>query len=312
VSRLPPILQTLLAVALLCVIVLAGDRALAGLMRRALPYSGVRFSLALRPSTERRVLVLGNSRAATGFNAPEVQRRLGVPTLNLAYNGMSTVIAEAMLRGYLAHNAPPRLLVYELDGLQSDHVLVNAMKCYWDEYPALGELAGRLHPRSRAAMRLFHLYAFNGEAPLRALYYARRTDQNWGNFYRISPEIIDAARAEAPFVIHSRDDDLAALQRIARLARDHGFPLRLVVMPYLHEHIAHATNYAAWVDQARRVSGEPVWDYGHAEGDVTHFADRVHLNEQGSVPFVARLVGDGFFADSAAAPVTHPLAAAAR
>ena len=162
-------------------------------------------------------------------------------------------------------------------------------------------LADSLRPRVRAATRLSHLFAFNGESALRALYYARKSDQSWANHYSMEAALLDSARLSGPITLEARPENLAALTRIRALARERGIPVRLVVSPYLQAYAAHFQNWEEWLDRIRS-TGDPterIWDYSTADPDSSHFADRLHLNEGGSVPFAQRLVADGvFMADS--------------
>jgi hypothetical protein len=288
----------LLRLAILAACVFAGDRGLAALLGHALPHSQFRFSIAARGGQPANVLVLGDSRAVNGLYAPELARHVAVPVLNLAYNGMSTVVAEALLRDYLERNAAPRVLVLEVTNVQQDDRLLDGLMCYWSFGPALAALADGRSPVNRRAARVLHLYAYNGEIPMRALFYARRSDQDWINRYRISEALLAEVRAEPDFELGARPENLDALGRIAELARAHGIALRLLVTPYLPEHLAHARNWDGWIARVRAAAGDGarIWDYSRAVSDPAQFADRLHLNERGGVPFAARLAEDGFLA----------------
>jgi len=278
--------------------VLAGDRLLAAALQAALPHSQFRFSVAEHGGLPPNLLMLGNSRAVNGLYAPELARWSQLPVLNLAYNGMSTLVAEAVLRDYLGRNAAPKLLVLEVSNVQDPHQLLDGLMCYWSASPALAELADVRSPANRRAASWFHLYAFNGEVPLRALYFARRSDQDWINRYRISDALVAEARDGPDIELGAKPENLEALGRIGALARERGIPLRLIVAPYLPEYAAHVRNWDAWLERVRAAAGsaERVWDYSRAVSDTAHFADRLHLNEVGGVPFAARLAADGFLA----------------
>jgi len=288
----------LLRLALLAVCALVGDRLLGAALEAALPHSQFRFSVAERGGLPPNLLMLGNSRAVNGLYAPELARWSPVPVLNLAYNGMSTLVAEAVLRDYLARNAAPKLLVLEVSNVQDPHQLLDGLMCYWSASQALAQLADARSAANRRAVRWFHLYAFNGEVPLRALYFARRSDQDWINRYRISDALVEEARAGPDIELSAKPENLEALARIAALARERGIALRLIVAPYLPEYAAHVRNWDAWIERLRAAAGgeERVWDYSRAVRETAHFADRLHLNEVGGVPFAARLAADGFLA----------------
>src|SRR5215208_6499438 len=94
------------AVALLFLaVVLAGDRLGAGVLRRLLLQSQSRFSTVYRGAARADVLVVGDSRAVNGVNRSEAQRLGGQRVFNLGYNGMGSVLTEALIADYLDHNA---------------------------------------------------------------------------------------------------------------------------------------------------------------------------------------------------------------
>jgi hypothetical protein len=295
--------RTALRIALFAALVFAGDRLLGAAFASALPHSQYRFSLAARGGQPANVLILGDSRAVNGFYAPDLTKRLETPVLNLGYNGMSTLVSEAVLRDYLERNATPRLLVYEITNVQDSQELLDGLMCYWSAGPALRALAAERSPTNYQLSRLVHLYAFNGEVPLRALFYARRSDQDWINRYRVSEALRAATRADPDFELKARPENLEALGRIVALAHERGVPLRLVVTPYLPEYVAHASNWDAWVARLAGAAGgsERIWDYGHFPGTPDQFADRLHLNDRGSAPFADQLARDGFFSFDALA-----------
>ncbi|HTO52944.1 MAG TPA: hypothetical protein VMR50_06110 [Myxococcota bacterium] len=288
----------LFRLALLAICVWLGDRALGALFDAQLTKSQFRFSVAARGGLPPILLVLGDSRGVNGLYAPELEKRTGTRVLNLAYNGMSTLVAEAVLRDYLGRNDQPRGLVLEVTNVQDNHQLLDGLMCYWRFGPALSALADERSPVNRRAARAFHLYAYNGEIPMRALFYARRSDQDWINRYRISPAVIEEARATSDFEFGTQPENLAALGRIVALARERGIALRLIVVPYLPEYMAHARRWDAWLDAVRAAAGPGarIWDYSSSDRDDSHFADRLHLNDVGGVPFAARLEQDGFLA----------------
>ncbi len=305
--------RTLARLALLALLVGAGDRFFAWGFARVLARSQFRFSLLQRGGQAARVIVLGDSRAVNGFYAPELARLLDAPVLNLGYNGMSTRIGEAVLRDYLARNAPPRLLVLEITNVNEEDYALADLRSYWNGCPELGRLAAGVFPVQHAATRLSHLYSLNGEMPLRALYYLRRSDQDWVNRYRIEPGLIAATRAAPGFSLTAREENLAALGRTVRLARSAGIDVRLVATPYLPDYFVRITNWTTWIACIHRAAGggERIWDYTGADDNPDHFADRVHLNDLGAPAFAARLVRDGFFGGvSAAGPAEETVAAA--
>jgi hypothetical protein len=56
-----------------------------------------------------------------------------------------------------------------------------------------------------------------------------------------------------------------------------------------------STSWSGLEKTARRGIASRVWDASRLDDDVTHFADRVHLNAAAAGPITASLVRQGFF-----------------
>ena len=127
--RFPTVAKRL---ALLLVVVLAGDRALAWMLARAVSRAGTRFARAYRGGVDADVLVAGDSRGVNGLYGPAIRDATGLSAFNLAYNGLSTHLCEALVLDYLERNRAPRLLLVEASNVRSpdevDAVLVQAEK----------------------------------------------------------------------------------------------------------------------------------------------------------------------------------------
>jgi hypothetical protein len=231
-----------------------------------------------------------------GFYAPAIEKALSTGVFNLSYNGMSTLVAEAVFRDYLDHNTAPRLLVLEVTSVVDNQEVIDGMSCFWSRSKNLRDIAVAVSPRHLATTRVMHLLAFNSELTLRSFYYAHRSDQDWINRYRITPELVAASRTMTPAALEPRPENLEALGRIVALAKQRGIAVRLVATPYLPLYFGHLVNWSAFLDGIRGASGEPrIWDYSAADQDETHFADRLHMNDRGSSGLVELLVHDRFF-----------------
>jgi len=288
----------------LVLVVLAGDRLASAVLDQVVQRSRFRFSEIQRPGIDADIVIVGDSRGVTSINVPVVEKIAGRRTYSLCYNGMATKIGEALLDDYLDHNRPPRLLIVEVTSLIEPMKLSPELKTYAKESPRLGAIYAEEHPIAARAARVFHLLRFNSELYLRALYYLRRSDQDWSNWATISPADVEGARSAPTWRLDPTPGNLDALERIVRLARSRNIELRLLVGPYLPQYLARAVNagpFIAAVEQrVHRVDPSlHVWNYAGAVGEPALFADVLHLNDRGTDAFMRILQRDGFFAEMA-------------
>ncbi len=287
----------------LVLVVLAGDRLVSAVLDQFVQRSHFRFSEIQRSGIDADIVILGDSRGVTSINVPVVEKIAGRRTYSLCYNGMATKIGEALLADYLDHNRPPRLLIVEVTSLVEPMKLSPELKTYEGISPRLEHLYAEEHPVAARAGRIFHLLRFNSELYLRALYYLRRSDQDWSNWTTISPADVEGARSAPAWRLDPTPENLDSLERILRLARLRNIEVRLLVGPYLPEYMTRAVNaglFIAAVEQrAHRVDPSlHVWNYAGAVAEPRLFADVLHLNNLGTDAFMRILQLDGFFAET--------------
>jgi len=293
--------SALLWAVVLVAVVLAGDRIISAVLEQVVQRSHFRFSEIHHGGIDADIVILGDSRGVTSINVPVVEKIAGRRTYSLCYNGMATKIGEALLDDYLEHNRPPRLLIIEVTSLIEPMKLSPELKTYAALSPRLEALYAEEHPTAARAGRVFHLLRYNSELYLRALYYLRRSDQDWSNLQTISPADVEGARTAPPWRFDPTPGNLDALERMLRMARARGIEVRLLVGPYLPEYMTRAVNtgpFIATVEQrAHRVDPSlRVWNYASAVGATRLFADVLHLNNLGTEEFMRMLQRDGFFA----------------
>jgi hypothetical protein len=279
--------------AMLAIVVVAGDRAGAFVFSRILLHSQFRFSRVYRGGLQADVLVIGDSRGVHSFYAPAIERLTGRPAFNLSFNSMSMPIIEALLADYLDRNARPRRVVIETTCVTVHRGLFSELVTYAGASPRLERLYASEHPRAAAAARTFHLLPYNSEFFLRALASLRSSDQDWINRTVIPPEL--TAPRGSRWQPHAVSEDLDALERVVAMLKDRGVETRLVIAPYhpaarigMEDLTASVTAHARRVDPSARV-----WNYSDALSESRYFADAVHLNADGSEVFLRMLVRDG-------------------
>lgn len=277
--------------AALIAIVFAGDRILDALLDRALLRSQFRFSRVYRGGNHVAILIMGDSRGVHSFYAPAIEQITGEPVLNLSFNSMSSRISEAILADYVERNPPPRLVLIEITHLIVASDLATELRTYANHSDRLRALYAETHPRAARLGEVFRLLAYNSEFFFRAMYYLRRSDQDWINRTTIGREVLATPAGKGQLVIGP--ESLDALERTVRTLRGRGITVRLLIAPY--ESPDRFTN----IPEVMRIVSErvhlPVLNYIAAGGSFENFADRVHMNQRGSEKFMQRLAADGVF-----------------
>lgn len=294
--------KRLLSILLFVALFFAGDRLLARLLEKVTLASHFRYSTIYRSgsSGSRDMLILGNSRGVNFLYAPDFQKVTGFSALNLSYNGLSTRIAEAVLLDYLEHKPKPRMVILEISNLMMDDHAIDDFKLYTLKSSRMEAIFRSERSEAYRAGQVSHLYRFNSDMFLRALYYLNRSDQTWINRRRVSPEVLKSLEEMEETELRAPlESNIEALVRIARMLREKGVVIRLVMAPYLPEYLSRVQNLAAWLDTVRKGIGdkEEILDYTAAVDDRSAFADRTHLNANGAALLLKKLVKDGFFRD---------------
>ena len=279
-------LRPLAYIAVVTLIFFVGDRIFASLVDRLVSASEFRFSRLYRGDLNYDVVVIGDSRAVHSIYAPGLSERLCRSVLNISYNGMSTEVAEAVLRDYLDRNAAPKAVMIEVSNVTRGNDLLNDMRLYAGQPNHLADLIRRYDPWTATWMSLSHLYAFNNEMMLRALYYLRRSDQDWvlGGDMFMTPEVIAKLNPAIYPPPRSRPESVAALKRLVRdLEERHIRPI-LFIAPYHPVYGHFAPTFATWERQLQDEIGpdNKIVDLSHALQENDDFADVQHVNINGS------------------------------
>jgi hypothetical protein len=291
----PKLLWLLFIVALFFV----GDRLAGNVLQRLLLNSQFRYATLYQGEATNDILVLGNSRGVNGFYQPDIEKATGKRVLNLSYNALSSGMAKVLLEDYLEHNAAPHLLLLEVSFLAEPEPLTQLTLDNFKPFsllsPRLQALQQTVDPNSRFFCRLSHLYCFNSEMYLRALYYLNKSDQNWINRYKISQEVIESIGEVQPFDLPLPEVQLTTLQALLEVADNHNIVVKLVMSPYFPAYSERIENMQTWLGTLTRSTGLPVLDYSQAVTDSNGFSDRLHLNPEGSLVLLQQMMKDGVF-----------------
>ncbi len=270
-----------------------------------------------RPAGASIVVFLGTSRVGTGFDAQRASAfNFGVP-------GSGPITHQIYLRRLLAAGHRPRLLllevlpssVAELDDAPPESSLLNGARFVRSEIDVLatyGVPENRLREQWRETVATPWMglrFPILGRVMPSALPSHRRHDEGrtgdaWG-WHRImeealSPEMFATGAAHARqeyagILAHLRPGGPAgrALRDTLVLARDHGIPVRLVLMPeagWFRDLYPPdvAARFDRWVHDLAHEAGCPVTDARTWIPDAA-FADGHHLLPGGAATFTDRL-----------------------
>lgn len=282
-KRLGPISYLLLVAALF----VAGDRALSYGLREIVSHSQFRFSRIYHGGLDDDVLVIGDSRAVHSIFAPELSKRLCRPVFNMGFNGMSTEIAEALVRDYLDNNSPPKAVLIEVTSVTRDNGLLSEMRLYARPGNHVAALIRREEPLTPLWLAISHLYAFDDELMLRAAYNLRRSDQDWvlAEGAGMTPEVIAKLRPDWFPPPVARPANVAALQRLVRDLSARGIAVVPFIAPYHPVYAKFAPHLDRFVRQLQAEIGrtQKIVDLSHYLEQNDDFADVVHVNLRGSL-----------------------------
>ncbi len=277
---------------LVVLIFLAGDRLGASALSRLVAQSDFRFSRVYQGGLENDVLVIGNSRAVHSIFAPELAASLCRNVFNAAYNGMPGEIAEAIVEDYIEHNAPPKVVLIEISNAESDTDLAKEMRLF-ARYPGhLHDVVAKLDPWEPLWTALSHLYFFDNEMTLRALYYLHRSDQDWIMPDKpMTADVIAHMPTQKYRNLSPRRGSVEALTRLAHFLRDRHIEPVLYVAPYHPIYRKLVPHHDAWVAAFQKEVGPdlPIIDLSDRFNDNDYFADVQHTTLSGSRAVMAVL-----------------------
>lgn len=275
-----------------------GDRVLAYVCDRLVMSSQLRFAKVYGEAEPAAVVILGDSRAVNTFHAPTLSRALQEPVFSLAYNGCSADVSAVLFADWLERHPPPRVVVVEVTCALRDASLLKSLKMFAGRSERVRSAIQTDYPSIANACDCSHLYRFNSELFLRTLYYLRRSDQGWINHYQIAPGLIaesESATANAVRLGRPLPQAVDGLRRIEALCRERGVTARYVIGPYMPLFRDRIVDLDALREELEEAVGIKILDFSRAVTDVTHFADNVHMNFDGSEELATRLMDSGLF-----------------
>lgn len=276
------------------VLAFTGDRLGGWLLGKIASESQFRYSRLYRGDAGADVLFVGNSRGLIFFQ-PYVEEKMGLSTCNLSYNGMPMKLAGILIKDYLERHDPPRLLVLDISLLDKrmDDKLSTGFNCYTPYSQRLSGLLRDSFPNDFYAGKVSHLYRYNSEVFQRALYFLKKSDENWLLDRVISNTMQQEVENQREFLFDYTPAMLAELKDAIEFARQKGVSIKLVVNPYYPPFARKIGNLDELIADIHRVTGLEVKDYSVSIADVEGFGDYQHLNKLGAKRYLDKLMEDG-------------------
>jgi hypothetical protein len=141
-------------------------------------HNGSRLSQIARGGVNADILLAGNSRAVSLSRGGRDAR--GRLVFNLGYNGLSRQSIFALVQDFFRAGNHAKVVMIEVSGLWSDGSNCE-LKTYWGALPVLAQASQAGCQEDVKPMRYFPLTRYNSELFLRAVYYLRRSDQDWAD-----------------------------------------------------------------------------------------------------------------------------------
>jgi hypothetical protein len=266
---------------------LVGDRTAAWVIDGAVAMSQFRYSLVYKGGLSYDILVVGNSRAVHSVFAPEMSEKVCLSVFNAAFDGMSGDLMEALLLDYLDHNASPKAVLIEVSNATQGPNLASEMRLFAKGH--LRAVVDRLTPFAPWWESVSHLYRFDNEMTLRALYYRHRSDQDWiASGPPMTDEVISNLKR---LQWDTNAAGFAAIVRLGHELRDRGITPIFYVAP-LHPVFGRLVpEYdRVFKEMAVQLGPEfPIIDMSTAIRDNGKFVDVLHTNIFGSRVVMTRL-----------------------
>lgn len=255
------------------------------------------------------VVITGSSRALTHYDAPLLQALTGRSVYNIGLNGSQTDMQVARLKSYLANNAPPRMVVHNLDlfsfQVSRGGVYDPGQYVPYLRDPYIYEALQRVNPEIWKSKTL-PLYGyvvedlrFNWVLGLRGLVGFQPAEDHFQGFKPRDTEWtgdFERFRAANPEGVRfSVDPDgIAAMEDLLAVCRKRNIPVLLVYSPEYYEMQLMTSNRGEIFERFGRLAAEPgvhLLDFSKSKVsfDRSNFYNSQHLNVRGAASFTREL-----------------------
>jgi hypothetical protein len=272
-----PILYGLVVI----VSVLVLDRAVAAAMGTLLLYSDDRAARIYAGGRADDVAIIGTSVGNAMANPAVLSDQTGRRVFMMAIHGLDPYTQDALVRDYVALNAPPRLALIEVRSARLEAVQAKILELYARPATHVRTLLDQKRETYVPWDSIFHLYRFNSPELAQAVKnLVIRNDQASGRSNgRITPGVISAWRRGTN--IDHVDPQLvdAFVSTVSALRMAGTIPV--VVIAPMHPSGRYQAQIMRSDVVSRLPSGILVCDFADYLDDDRYFEDPAHLNDAG-------------------------------
>ena len=134
---------------------------------------------------------------------------------------------------------------------------------------------------------------------LRTIYYLFKSDHTWINEYQINKNFLKNYKPseKGKSLFYPIKDNINDLFNILNICKKNDIEVKLIIGPFLPEHINKIPEYAVWKKELSNYLGPeyPIVDYSTTIKNYKYFADPIHLNKQGAVHLLQLMIEDNIF-----------------
>lgn len=275
-----------------------GDRAAGYVLGKITAESNFRYSRLYSGEAACDILLAGNSRGLI-FYQPYIEKKTGLKTFNLSYNGMPMDLAKALIEDHL-NRYKPKQLILDISMLDKrmDERLVNSFNLYTPYSERLSNLLKKKNIEVYRGGLFSNIYRYNGEVFKRALYYLNKSDEDWLLDRVISEQMQKDVVNIDTFNFDFNDTMLLDLKQLTAYAQSKKVDVKLVLNPYFPPFAERIFNKQELINAVEKSTGRKVYDYATSVKDIDGFGDYQHLNKNGAKEFLDNLISDGVMVSS--------------
>lgn len=271
----------------------AGDFLGSTTLGALLSQSGFRFVTLYQRQVNADVVVLGNSRAKFIFNAAEATE-IGIPSFNLAANGLGYRVSEALLLDYIDRNQAPKFVLFDLMSTKADndYGAINNLKLFSGQSRRIAALWAEHDPVASTWGRYIRTFRYNGEAFVRALSFWGHSDQGYTNALIMPETLCSQGNLDDKWLTHGLTADrVSRLTDLSNQLKAQNSRLVLIASPvYLNSEVRSEKLAEAMKDAQHRLGDIPLLDFSAALQECRNFGDTIHLNTAGTAELTALIV----------------------
>jgi len=279
--------KTLKAIIFFIVLFLGGQWVIVQVLQHIIDESQFRFSKLYKSGEvmDYDMISIGNSRTLNSFYTPYVNDNYDVSAYNLAYNGMTMRLTEAILDDYLQLLETPDFVIVEISHVFSEHDNNEASNynIYSNRSENIRDLIGIEDPKLSNVTKCFPLFRYNNEILYRSLFYLNKSDQTWINRYSITEDYVHQISEMKDVELAINDKHAKALVSIKKLIHDYGAKAVFFLAPYHPVYVDKINNIDQATAEIEILLKSPLIDLSRMMSIPTEgYADKIHTNHIGA------------------------------